>query len=106
MGVNTNPERPLSTLSDDEKIVLTVLYDVAGDLHWIARVRAGDALTVEQIQELTHWPGERRIGRQRIAAALRSLAAHGLAIRTRRDVYRYRLNERVWVAWGGGPVRR
>lgn len=33
--MSTESKRPLSTLSDDEKIVLTVLYDAAGDLHWI-----------------------------------------------------------------------
>lgn len=53
-----------------------------------------------QVQQLTLWPGERLIGRARIAASLRSLAVHGLAVRTRPDVYRYRLRELVWVAWG------
>jgi hypothetical protein len=96
----------LAALTDDEKIILTALYDVACDRRLFARVRAGDALSVAELQELARWPGERTLGRQRVAAAARSLTAYSLATRTRTDVYRYRLDEAGWLAWGGRPVKR
>ena len=95
-------DRPLAALPEDEKIVLTVLRD--------AIARSEQPLTVLDVQRLTWWPtrtgGGRELGRQRVSRALRSLTERGLAIRTRPDVYRYRLNEPAWLAWGGGEIRR
>ncbi len=50
--------------------------------------------------------GGRQLGRQRVSRALPSLTERGLAIRTRPDVYRYRLDAPAWLAWGGGEIRR
>ena len=95
-------DRPLAALPEDEKIVLTVLRDaIAG---------GAQPLTVREIQRLTWWPtrtgGGRELGRKRVSSALRSLAEAGLAVRTRPDVYRYRLEEAAWLAWGGSEIRR
>ncbi len=95
-------DRPLVALPEDEKIVLTVLRDaVAG---------GAQPLTVCEVQRLTWWPTRtgvgRELGRQRVSRALRSLAERGLAVRTRSDVFRYRLDEPTWLAWGGSEIRR
>ncbi len=95
-------DRPLAALSEDEKIVLTVLRD--------AVARGEQPLTVLEVQRMTWWPtrtgGGRELGRERVGRALRSLADRGLTIRTRPDVYRYRLDEPAWLEWGGGDIRR
>ncbi len=95
-------ERPLVALPEDEKIVLTVLRD--------AVARGERPLTVLDVQRLTWWPtrtgGGRELGRQRVSRALRSLADRGLSIRSRPDVYRYRLDEAAWLEWGGSEIRR
>ncbi len=95
-------DRPLAALPEDEKIVLTALRD--------AVARSEQPLTVLDVQRLTWWPSRtgvgREFGRRRGSRALRSLAERGLASRTRLDVYRYHLNERGWLAWGGGEIKR
>jgi hypothetical protein len=92
--------RPLASLTDDEKFVITTLY-ARHQVCRFAGLGPGAALSVADVQRLTPWPGSRPMGKARVSAALRSLTDHGLAIRTRPDVYRYRLDERGWVAWGG-----
>jgi hypothetical protein len=85
-------------LTDDEKIVITVLRD--------AVARGDGPLTVDHVQRLTWWPTRtgagRELGRQRVSRALRSLTVRGLAVRTRPDVNHYRLDEQAWMAWGRG----
>ncbi len=94
--------RPLVSLADDEKIVITVLRD--------AVARGDGPLTVDQVQRLTWWPTRtgagRELGRHRVSRALRSLTVRGLAIRTRPDVNHYRLDEQAWLAWRGSEIRR
>jgi hypothetical protein len=96
-------DRPLASLTDDEKFVITTLY-ARYEVCRCVGVGPGTALSVADVQRLTPWPGSRPMGRARVSAALRSLMDDGLVIRTRPDVYRYRLDERGWVTWGGPEV--
>jgi hypothetical protein len=64
---------PAPTLSEEQGVVLTVLYD---------RARRGDEpCSVEEVAAGTAWPGERTYGVARTRRALGELRAAGLARR-------------------------
>jgi len=95
----------LQELTDDQKILATILLDRARGLDGVV-VGPG---TVGEIREWTAWPGERPWHRARVARVLRELSAEGLARRASSrgpDGVRWELDERGWVAAGGGPLNR
>lgn len=73
----------LQELSDEQKVVATVLLDRSRGFPVIGKSSEGPG-TVAEIAAWTNWPGARKYGLTRVARILRELHAEGIAKRAGR----------------------